>query len=225
MSTTSINDRLERIAEFVHDRLREVASRRMDPDLDPEYRWQHTLRVSHYGRMVAEAEGADVGLAIAACLLHDVAHFDQDDWKEHGRLGAGISRPLLAGLGYGPEETENICYSVAVHVDGRADFEHPETLESRVVSDADNIDRFGAYRIIQWCTADVEGYHDLIAKLERRLRTLEDYRRRSVMETESGHDLFNRQLDLQIAVFKTLIEESELTVLPRLSTTGRSREK
>lgn len=96
---------------------------------------------------------------------------------------------LLACLGYSPEETENICYSVAVHVDGHADFPHPETLESKIVSDADNIDRFGAYRIIQWCTTDMENYDSLIAKLRQRLQTLEGYRRRRVMETETGHHL------------------------------------
>jgi putative nucleotidyltransferase with HDIG domain len=218
MSTTSINDRLEEIARFAYDRLREVASQRENPALDPKYRWQHTLRVSHHGRMIAEAEGANVEVVIAACLLHDVAHFDQDNWKEHGRLGARIVRPLLADLGYSPDETENVCYSVAVHVDGRADFPHPETLEAKIVSDADNIDRFGAYRIIQWCTADVENYGSLIAKLRQRLQTLEDYRRRKVMETKTGHHFFNRQLDRQIAFFKALIEESELTSLPRLST-------
>ena len=213
MNITSTNDRLEEIARFVRDRLREVASQRANSNLDPEYRWQHTLRVGQYGRMIAKAEGENVELVIAACLLHDVAHFDQDNWKEHGRLGARIIRPFLAELGYSPQETENICYSVAVHVDGRADFAHPETLESRIVSDADNIDRFGAYRIIQWCTAEVETYKGLIARLRQRLQTLKDYRQRKVMETETGHHLFNRQLDLQIAFFKALVEESELTSL------------
>jgi putative nucleotidyltransferase with HDIG domain len=213
MSATRSNDRLEEIARFVHDRLHKVASQRENPTLDPEYRWQHTLRVSHYGRMLAEAEGASIELVVAACLLHDVAHFDQDNWKEHGRLGARIIRPFLADLEYSPEEVKKICYSVAVHVDGRADFEHPETLESKVVSDADNIDRFGAYRIIQWCTVGVEDYQELIAKLRQRLQTLQDYRQRRVMETETGHRLFNRQLDLQITFFKALVEESELTSL------------
>jgi putative nucleotidyltransferase with HDIG domain len=213
MSTTRSNDRLEEIARFVHDRLHKVASRRENPALDPEYRWQHTLRVSSYGRMIAEAEGADVELVVAACLLHDVAHFDQDDWKEHGRLGARVIRPFLADLGYSVEERENVCYSVAVHVDGHADFPHSETLESRVVSDADNVDRFGAYRIIQWCTTDVEGYEGLMARLGQRLQTLKDYRQRRVMETETGHHLFNHQLDLQIAFFEALVEESELTSL------------
>ena len=213
MNITSTSDRLEEIARFVQERLHKVAYQRENSALDPEYRWQHTLRVSNYGRMLAEAEGANVEWVIAACLLHDVAHFDQDNWKDHGRLGAKIIRPLLADLGYGPEETENICYSVAVHVDGRADFSHPETLESKVVSDADNIDRFGAYRIIQWCTVDVEGYGGLIDKLKERLRTMEDYRQRKMMETETGHHLFNRQLELQIAFFKALVEEGELTSL------------
>jgi putative nucleotidyltransferase with HDIG domain len=217
MKTTSIDDRLEETARFAHDRLREVANQRENPALDPEYRWQHTLRVSQHGRMIAQAEGANVELVVVACLLHDVVHFDQDNWKEHGRLGARIVRPFLVELGYSPKETENICFSVAVHVDGHADFPHPETLESKIVSDADNIDRFGAYRILQWCTTDVETYESLIARLRQRLQTLEDYRGRRVMETEMGHHLFNRQRDRQIAFFKALIEEGELTSLPRLS--------
>jgi HD superfamily phosphodiesterase len=218
MNSPNTIDRLERIARFVQDRLREIAGRDPSRGLDSEYRWQHTLRVGNYGRMLAEAEEANVERVVAACLLHDVAHFDQDDWKEHGRLGARIIRPLLADLGYSPEEAESICYSVAVHVDGRADSEHPETLESKIVSDADNIDRFGAYRIIQWCTADGEDYQALVTRLRHRLQVLEDYRQRRVMQTETGHHLFGRQLDLRIAFFKTLIEESELTSLSRLST-------
>jgi HD superfamily phosphodiesterase len=213
MNVTGRDDRLGEIARFVHDRLFQVAAQRSDASLDPAYRWQHTLRVGRYGRMIAESEGARVALVVAACLLHDVAHFDQDDWKEHGRLGARISRPLLIDLGFSPEETDNICYSVAVHVDGRADFPHGETLESKVVSDADNVDRFGAYRILQWCTAGVESYERLIAKLRPRLQTLKDYRGRRVMETETGHHLFNRHLDLQIIFFQALAAESELTSL------------
>lgn len=217
MTIMDRNDRLEQVARFVQNRLQEVASQRQNPALDPEYRWQHTLRVSSYGRTLAEAEGANVELVVAACLLHDVAHFDQDNWKDHGRLGARVSRPVLLELGYTPEETDNICYSVAVHVDGQADFEHPPTLEAEVVSDADNIDRFGAYRILQMCTFDVEGYDDLVARIRKRLPTLEDYRQRRIVGTDAGHQLFNQQLDRQIAFFKTLIEESELTDLPRLS--------
>jgi uncharacterized protein len=213
---TDPNHRFEQIAEFVQQRLHEVARQKQNPKLDPVYRWEHTLRVSNYGKKIAEAEGANVELSVAGCLLHDVAVFDLEDWRDHGRLGAQIIRPFLLDLGYSPAEMENICYSVAVHVDGKADFDQPATLEAEVVSDADNVDRFGAYRSVLWCTVEVEGYDGLIAKLKQRLKTLEDYRQRRIMGTDTGHLLFNQQLDRQIAFFKTHIEEGKLTTLPQL---------
>jgi uncharacterized protein len=211
------NERLSKVAAYVKTHLEETAARFPDPQHDPVYRWQHTLRVSNYGKIIAEAEGADVELALAACLLHDVAHFESgEDYKSHGRLGAKISRPVLLEVGYSPVETENICYAVAVHVDGEADFDHPETIESKVVTDADNVDRFGAYRVLQWCLPEMHKYEKLVEKITARLETLEKYRGRQLLETRTGQALFDQQLDLQIGFFREIIKESELTIIPVL---------
>lgn len=211
------NERLGKVASYVKTHLEEAAARFPDPQHDPVYRWQHTLRVSNYGKIIAEAEGADVELALVACLLHDVSHFESgEDYKSHGRLGAKISRPVLLEIGYSPVETENICYAVAVHVDGEADFDHPETIESKVVTDADNVDRFGAYRVLQWCVPKMHEYEKLVEKLAARLETLEMYRGQQLLETKTGQALFNQQLDLQISFFQEIIKESELTVNPEM---------
>ena len=211
------NERIATVAEFVKSHLEAAAEKYPSPWHDPVYRWQHTLRVSNYGKTIAEAEGADVELSITACLLHDVAHFESEhDPKSHGRLGAKISRPVLQEIGYSSEETENICYAVALHVDGKADFEHPETIESKVVTDADNVDRFGAYRVLQWCVPEMNEYEKLVEKLISRLETLENYRGQQLLETKTGQELFDQQLDLQINFFRQIITESELTVLPML---------
>lgn len=211
------NERLGKVASYVKTHLEEAAARFPDPQHDPVYRWQHTLRVSNYGKIIAEAEGANVELALAACLLHDVSHFESgEDYKSHGRLGAKISRPVLLEIGYSPVETENICYAVAVHVDGEADFDHPETIESKVVTDADNVDRFGAYRVLQWCVPKMHEYEKLVEKLAARLETLEMYRGQQLLETKTGQALFNQQLDLQISFFQEIIKESELTVNPEM---------
>jgi len=54
---------------------------------NPVYRWEHTQRVAYYGKLLAEAEGADVEIVTAACLFHDVAHFECDDnYKSHGHI-------------------------------------------------------------------------------------------------------------------------------------------
>ena len=101
-----------------------------------------------------------------------------------------------------------------MHVDGSAGYEHEHTLEARVVSDADNVDRFGAYRVLLWCVDDMSNYAALIAKLGDRVQRLKDYRERQVMETGYGNHLFNQQLELQIDFFQKLIAEYEITHLP-----------
>ncbi len=216
MNTPAPNPAYEQIARFVQTRLQTMAEQNPSEWRDPVYRWEHTLRVAHYGRVIAEAEGADIGQVTVACLLHDVAHFDPlEDHRDHGRRGAQLSRPLLEELGYSPAAVDNICYAITVHVDGKADFDHPYTLEARCVTDADNIDRFGAYRILHFCCPEMGNFPQMAEKLTQRLTRLQEYRSRAMMlETVTGDRIFKQQLDRQIAFFKALLDEHNITTLP-----------
>lgn len=210
-------ERLEKIAEFVRNHLAEMARQHPSPEHDPVYRWDHTLRVARYGQQIAQAEGADVEVVVAACLLHDLAHFDpMENYKDHGRAGAEMSRQLLAELGYADDRVDSICYAIAVHVDGEADFDHPRTLEADIVSDADNIDRFGAYRILQWCLPEMDDFPALAENLRQRVPHLEGYLRDNPLETEAGKVLFDQQLKRQIAFFNALLAEYELTAMTEI---------
>ena len=87
---------------------------------------------------------------VIACLLHDVAYceeFGEDGWKEHGRRSAAIARPFLKELWLPEDRINEICYGIAIHVDEKADFPGENTPFAHSVGDADNIDRFDAYRI------------------------------------------------------------------------------
>lgn len=213
----SQEERIERIAEFVAARLEEIAEKYPSPEHDPVYRWEHTQRVAQYGRQIAQAEGADEEVVVIACLLHDVAHFDPlVSYKDHGREGARISRPLLTELGYPEETVEAICYAIAVHVDEEADFEHPHTLEADIVSDADNIDRFGATRTLRWCAPKMDDFPALAENLRQRVAHLEGYLGENPLETKTGQALFAKQLERQIAFFRELIAEDDLTKLPEI---------
>lgn len=209
--------RLKVIAEFVKNRLEET--RRLYPaeGHNPVYRWEHTLRVAQYGAQLARAEQADLETAVAACLLHDVAHFEpMADHKNHGRIGALIGRKVLEELDYPPEKVEEICYAIAAHVDGRAGYEHPETLEGKIVSDADNIDRFGVFRILMYCVPEMGNSAALREKLRKRILRLEEYLRSNPLETESGRALLEKQISRQVRFFKDLIAELDLATLPKL---------
>jgi uncharacterized protein len=211
------NDRIERIAEFVERHLHKMAREYPSTENNPVYRWEHTLRVAHYGKEIALAEGADIEQVIAACLLHDVAHFESDDdYKDHGRRGAKIARSILKELGYEPAPIDNICYAIAVHVDGEADFDHPYTIEAKCVTDADNVDRFGAYRVLQWCVPEMEDFPALAAKLTQRIEQLKEYRATEMLlETPTGDHLFKEQLDRQITFFEALVKEFQITSLQK----------
>jgi len=218
-----LNSRLQKISEFVQTYLKKSYGNRSEEDrvnLDrylsnAEYRWKHTLRVAQFGKVIAENEAADdVEIILAACLLHDVAWFDTNanNSREHGRLGAEKAHHLLESLGYNQEQIKNICYAVAAHVDE----DHPDTLEAKILSDADNVDRFGPYRILQWCFADIEDYDRLAAKLNERIHRLEHYRKENPLFTPTGQQLFSEQLNLQIRFFSEFVGENELSVMPRI---------
>lgn len=142
-----------------------------------------------------------------------MAHFDPGDYRDHGRLAARLSRPILTELGYSPQEVEAICYAIAVHVDDKADFEHEPTLEAAIVSDADNVDRFGAYRILLWCANDLYNFEALVATLRERLERLYSYRGKRMMGTDAGQKLFDEHLERQITFFESVVAEQAITRL------------
>ncbi len=220
--THEVNARLKKIADIAEATLRDSYAGRSRADrrnLDRylsgvDYRWLHTLRVAQFGKVIAENENAEVELVVAACLLHDMAWFEAtaENSREHGRMGALKARPILEELGYTAEKIDRICYAIAAHVDE----DNPTSLEARILSDADNIDRFGPYRVLQWCYSDIDDYEKLSAKLSERIQRLEGYREKNPLFTLTGQQLFAEQLDLQIRFFSEFVGEKELSVMPQL---------
>ncbi len=214
--------RIQKIADYTEAYLQESYQKRSKKDKDylklylagADYRWQHTLRVAQFGKVIAENEGVDVELVVAACLMHDIAWFDTtaENNREHGRIGAIKARPLLERLGFSQRRIKNICYSIASHVDE----DDPETLEAKIVSDADNIDRFGPYRILQWCYSDIDDYTKLAGKLSERIPRLEQYREENPLFTSTGQQLFAEQLNLQLRFFSEFVGEKKLSVIPQI---------
>ncbi len=219
---TKTNARIQKIADFAQTYLDESYQKRSQKDKanlnrylsGVDYRWQHTLRVAQFGKVIAENEGAEVELVVAACLLHDIAWFDTnaENSRDHGRVGAEKARPFLENLGYSQKRIKNICYSIAAHVDE----DNPTTLEARIVSDADNVDRFGPYRILQWCFSDIADYEKLAAKLSERIQRLEQYREENPLSTATGQQLFAEQLNLQLRFFSEFVGEKKLSVIPQI---------
>ncbi len=121
--------------------------------LEKSYRLEHSFRVANAARLIAEGEGMDVEGLVIAGLLHDVSYSEEwgsgEEWGNHGRRSAQIARPFLESLGMEASRIQEICYGIAIHVDGKADFPGEATAFARSVSEADDVDRFDVYRIYE----------------------------------------------------------------------------
>ena len=212
--------RLERIIEYVAaQHQREAENGEWGPVYTADYRWEHTQRVAHYGERIAREDGFDRELCVAGCLLHDIAYFHCDqvqDWRDHGRIGARISLPVLLEAGFSETESAIVCHAIAVHVDGKTDTPHSHTPVADVVSDADNVDRFSAYRVILRCADELGDFREMTAPLPKRVEQLRGYRETNPLKTPTGRKLFAGKLDLQIAFYESLHQDAAMTQPPLL---------
>lgn len=111
---------------------------------DPVHGFDHILRVLALAEHIARLEGADLEIVRAAVLLHDIARGeDEANQGDHAASAAERARAILRDQP--PERVEAVCQAIATHRFRAGP--QPETLEARVLFDADKLDAIGAVGI------------------------------------------------------------------------------
>lgn len=180
---------------------------------DRDYRLEHSYRVANIAKNIAENEGFDVNCAVIAGLLHDISYSEemhnQEDWKNHGRRSAEIARPFLESLGLCDDQINDICYGIAIHVDDQADFEWSRSAFCETVGDADNIDRFDAYRIYEILQNQNFSNLTLSEKQELIGRTLEKLNQYKGLKlaTKTAQNLWQQRLDYYHSFYDRLAQQ------------------
>ncbi len=117
------------------------------PDSDPVHGFDHILRVYRLAERIAEAEGADLEIVRAAALLHDVdggqSTTDSGQRESHHHSAADFARRTLKAEGWPDERIQAVEHCIRAHR-FRDDREAPQTLEAKVLFDADKLDAIGA---------------------------------------------------------------------------------
>lgn len=174
------------------------------------YRLEHSWRVANIARAIAKAEGFDETFAVIAGLLHDIAYCEEmpsrEDWRNHGRRSAAIARPFLMGLGLPEQAVGDICFGIAIHVDDVADFAWERSPFCETVGDADNIDRFDAYRIYETLESMKFSQMPLAEKREKVNATLEKLSRfrGAPLGTAAAKALWLARLDYYAGFYEKL---------------------
>jgi uncharacterized protein len=114
---------------------------------EPAHDALHVRRVMAHARTIAAAEGADVDVVETAALLHELHNLPKDhpDSALSGERCGDEAAALLRAYGYDERFVARVAYCIRVHSFSRGVV--PETLEARVLQDADRIDAIGAVGI------------------------------------------------------------------------------
>lgn len=109
---------------------------------------EHIYRVLNNALVIAEGESnVDYDILIAACLLHDVGRIDQmrDPKLCHAAVGSEKAKHFLLAQGYDEAFAETVADCIRTHRFRKN--EPPQTLEAKILFDADKLDVVGAMGI------------------------------------------------------------------------------
>jgi len=128
------------------ERLRAAAMRAAE-GAEPAHDFLHVMRVVGNAERICAAEGADPSIAVTAALLHELFNHPKGHPASHlsGEVCAERALALLRAEGWDGAKAEAIAYAIRVHPFSRGIV--PETLEAKVLQDADRLDSIGAIGI------------------------------------------------------------------------------
>lgn len=111
---------------------------------DSSHGIDHIRRVRANARRIGPQEGARDEILIPAVWLHDCVQVEKDspDRSKASRLAAEKARAFLESVDYPAEFLDDISHAIEAH-SFSAGIE-PETVEAKVLQDADRLDALGA---------------------------------------------------------------------------------
>jgi len=114
---------------------------------EPAHDALHVTRVMASARRIAAAEQADVDVCVTAAMLHELFNYPKShpDSSRSGDVCAEHAIALLREHGCDEAFSERVAYCIRVHSFSRGIV--PETLEAKVLQDADRLDAIGAIGI------------------------------------------------------------------------------
>ena len=159
----------------------------------------HVERVVRLAKYIAEREGADVEVVVTAAKLHDIARGE----KNHAIKGAEIARKILSDRD--PEFVERVAHCIEAH--SFSSGVEPETLEAKVLSDADKLDAIGAIgvaRAFLYSGEKGRSIEETLEHFEEKLLKLGD-----CLYTETARKIAERRHEFMLEFYRRLKEELE----------------
>ena len=117
------------------------------PSSDPAHDYLHIMRVVNTAKTLCAAEHADWAVVMPAAFFHDFINVPKGDPRRPyaSRLSAEAAIEYLRSIHYPEQYFDGIRHAIEAH-SYSANIK-PETLEAKIVQDADRLDSLGAIGI------------------------------------------------------------------------------
>jgi len=159
----------------------------------------HTKRVYDLSTQMGEGLQISIRVVQAAALLHDVGRPKESELGiSHSILSGEISKPLLQELAYTEHEIEQIIDAIRTH--RFSEGIEPNSLEGKILSDADKLDAMGAigiYRAIAQAESKGRGMIGFLEHADEKLLKLKDlmYTNKGKRLATERHNVLQRFVD------------------------------
>jgi HD superfamily phosphodiesterase len=169
------------------------------------HNWAHAYRDILNAIVIGEAENADMTIVLPATAMHDIGFLYGATGKTHGAIGAEKLPEFLrdGDITYTPDEIKTMAACIRTHK-GSMHNEKPESLEAKVVADADLMEKFGPIGVYQNIRSFGEFNYTLEVILERDKKMLE-----LTMETPTGQRVAEPGRQFVTDFFKELREATD----------------
>ena len=114
---------------------------------DPAHDFEHVMRVYKNAKKLCKKENANEKIVLSAALLHDIVSYPKSDKRSSTSSirSAEEAKKILSKLNYTLNEIKIISDAIRDHSFSRGKI--PQTLEGKILQDADRLDAIGAIGI------------------------------------------------------------------------------
>lgn len=128
----------EQIAEHIKKNIRKSVH-------DLAHGFDHVQCVVRLARFIAKKEGANLRVITAAAYFHDFAPRQKLIYESHTKLSAQKAVDFLKKIGFNDHDLNKVYHCIDTSSYGSSELGHtPQSLEAKVVRDADWLDAIGA---------------------------------------------------------------------------------
>lgn len=196
-ATQRMDEKIDKIRHYVEKVFSQPGSHGLD----------HVQRVVYLCEVIGREENADMMVVLPAALFHDIARpIEKEKGIPHEEEGARMAEDYLRSIRYDQERIPKITHAIRTH--RYRSIKKPETLEARVLSDADKLDAMGAVGIARTFIRAGEHHgeiRDAMDHIHDKLLNL-----KALMYTETAKKLAEERHRYLRVFLETLMDEVNL---------------